>query len=45
MPTMGRMKISDPSRNAVHAAKRFYKLYGDIFRELGQRFMAQGGPA
>lgn len=34
-------KITDPAdREAlIHGAKVFYKLYGDIFRELGQRFI------
>ena len=33
-------KIEDPADQAclVHAAKMFYKLYGDIFRDLGKRF-------
>lgn len=33
-------KITDPVDRAalIHGAKVFYKLYGDIFRELAQRF-------
>lgn len=33
-------QIDDPADRAmlVHSAKMFYKLYGDIFRELAQRF-------
>jgi pyrroloquinoline quinone (PQQ) biosynthesis protein C len=33
-------RIDDPADRAVliHSAKMFYKLYGDIFRELAQRF-------
>lgn len=34
-------KIDDKKERAllIHSAKNFYKLYGDIFRELGDRFM------
>jgi pyrroloquinoline quinone (PQQ) biosynthesis protein C len=37
-------RIDDPADRAMlaHAAKMFYKLYGDIFRELGQRFLPVG---
>ena len=40
-------RIEDPAEQAclIHSAKVFYKLYGDIFRELGQRFLTQGAPA
>jgi len=40
-------RIDDPAEQAclIHSAKVFYKLYGNIFRELGARFMAQGGAA
>ena len=33
-------RIDDPADRAVliHAARVFYKLYGDIFRELAARF-------
>jgi pyrroloquinoline quinone (PQQ) biosynthesis protein C len=33
-------RIDDPADRAtlIHSAKMFYKLYGDIFRELAQRF-------
>ena len=34
-------KIEDPADQAclIHCAKMFYKLYGDIFRDLGNRFL------
>lgn len=34
-------RITDPDDHAclIHSAKMFYKLYGDIFRDLGQRFI------
>lgn len=34
-------KIEDPADQAclIHCAKIFYKLYGDIFRDLGNRFL------
>ncbi len=34
-------KIEDKKERAllIHSAKNFYKLYGDIFRELGHRFI------
>ena len=34
-------KIEDADDQAclIHAAKMFYKLYGDIFRDLGERFL------
>lgn len=34
-------KIEDKKERAllIHSAKNFYKLYGDIFRELGERFI------
>ncbi|MBI3223256.1 MAG: iron-containing redox enzyme family protein [Nitrosomonadales bacterium] len=41
-------RITDPEDQAclIHSAKMFYKLYGDIFRDLGQRFLpAYGGAA
>lgn len=41
-------RITDPDDQAclIHSAKMFYKLYGDIFRDLGQRFLpASGGAA
>ena len=36
-------KIEDPADQAclIHAAKMFYKLYGDIFRDLGRRFLTE----
>ncbi|MFA6972546.1 MAG: iron-containing redox enzyme family protein [Gallionella sp.] len=36
-------KIEDPADKAclIHAAKMFYKLYGDIFRDLGRRFLTE----
>lgn len=38
-------KIEDPADQAclIHSARMFYKLYGDIFRDLGNRFL--GGAA
>jgi pyrroloquinoline quinone (PQQ) biosynthesis protein C len=37
-------KIEDTDDQAclIHAAKIFYKLYGDIFRDLGERFLPNG---
>lgn len=34
-------RIDDPADHAmlIHSAKVFYRLYGDIFRELAQRFL------
>jgi len=34
-------RITDPADQAclIHSAKMFYKLYGDIFRDLGDRFI------
>lgn len=34
-------RISDPAdrQQLIHSARMFYRLYGDIFRELGQRFL------
>ncbi len=34
-------QISDPAdlQCVIHSAKMFYKLYGDIFRDLGERFL------
>jgi len=34
-------RIADPADQAylIHSAKMFYKLYGDIFRDLGDRFV------
>ncbi len=34
-------KIEDPADQAclIHCAKMFYRLYGDIFRDLGNRFL------
>jgi len=29
----------------IHSAKNFYKLYGDIFRELGERFLTANAEA
>jgi pyrroloquinoline quinone (PQQ) biosynthesis protein C len=36
-------RVEDPKDQAmiIHSAKVFYQLYGDIFRELGQRFSAE----
>jgi len=36
-------QVSDPEDLAcvVHTAKMFYKLYGDIFRDLGDRFLTK----
>jgi pyrroloquinoline quinone (PQQ) biosynthesis protein C len=38
-------RIEDPADQAclTHAARMFYKLYGDIFRDLGKRFLT-GAP-
>lgn len=38
-------RITDPADQAclVHSAKMFYKLYGDIFRDLGDRFIPISG--
>lgn len=41
-------RITDPDDQdcLIHSAKMFYRLYGDIFRDLGQRFLpATGGTA
>ena len=34
-------QITDPDDQAclIHSARMFYKLYGDIFRDLGERFL------
>lgn len=36
-------KVEDPADQAclIHCAKMFYKLYGDIFRDLGNRFLTE----
>ncbi len=36
-------KIEDPNDQAclIHCARMFYKLYGDIFRDLGARFLTK----
>ena len=36
-------KIEDKNERAllIHSAKNFYKLYGDIFRELASRFIPE----
>jgi pyrroloquinoline quinone (PQQ) biosynthesis protein C len=36
-------RVDDPNDQAliIHSAKVFYQLYGDIFRELGQRFFPE----
>lgn len=38
-------RVEDPDDQAclIHCAKIFYKLYGDIFRDLAQRFLPSGG--
>lgn len=38
-------RITDPADQAclIHCAKMFYKLYGDIFRDLGDRFIPTPG--
>lgn len=38
-------RITDPADQAclIHCAKMFYKLYGDIFRDLGDRFIPTTG--
>ncbi len=38
-------RITDPADQAclIHCAKMFYKLYGDIFRDLGNRFIPTTG--
>ncbi len=38
-------RITDPADQAclIHSAKMFYKLYGDIFRDLGNRFLPSSG--
>jgi pyrroloquinoline quinone (PQQ) biosynthesis protein C len=38
-------RIADPADQAclIHCAKMFYKLYGDIFRDLGDRFIPTTG--
>lgn len=40
-------RITDPDDQdcLIHSAKMFYKLYGDIFRDLGQRFLPATGDA
>ncbi len=37
-------KVEDPADQAclIHCAKIFYQLYGDIFRDLGKRFLPAG---
>ncbi len=37
-------RVTDPADQAclIHSAKMFYKLYGDIFRDLGNRFIPSG---
>lgn len=34
-----RVTDADDQACLIHAAKMFYKLYGDIFRDLGERFL------
>lgn len=38
-------RITDPDDQAclIHSARMFYKLYGDIFRDLGNRFIPPAG--
>ncbi|MDD2916141.1 MAG: iron-containing redox enzyme family protein [Gallionella sp.] len=38
-------RVTDPADQAclIHCAKMFYKLYGDIFRDLGGRFIPAAG--
>lgn len=38
-------RITDPADQAclIHSARMFYKLYGDIFRDLGDRFIPTPG--
>ena len=38
-------RVTDPADQAclIHCAKMFYKLYGDIFRDLGDRFIPASG--
>lgn len=38
-------RVTDPADQAclIHSAKMFYKLYGDIFRDLGNRFIPSSG--
>lgn len=40
-------RITDPDDQdcLIHSAKMFYKLYGDIFRDLGHRFLPATGDA
>jgi len=40
-------RVTDPADQAclIHCAKMFYKLYGDIFRDLGERFIPASGAA
>ncbi len=40
-------RVTDPADQAclIHCAKMFYKLYGDIFRDLGARFIPSSGAA
>ncbi|MDP1995599.1 MAG: iron-containing redox enzyme family protein [Gallionella sp.] len=40
-------RITDPADQAclIHSARMFYKLYGDIFRDLGDRFIPTTGGA
>jgi pyrroloquinoline quinone (PQQ) biosynthesis protein C len=40
-------RVTDPADQAclIHCAKMFYKLYGDIFRDLGNRFIPSGATA
>ncbi|HEX5337097.1 MAG TPA: iron-containing redox enzyme family protein [Gallionella sp.] len=40
-------RVTDPADQAclIHSAKMFYKLYGDIFRDLGNRFLPSSGAA
>ena len=39
-------RVTDPADQAclIHCAKMFYKLYGDIFRDLGERFIPSQQP-
>jgi hypothetical protein len=36
-----RITDHNDQQQLIHAAKVFYKLYGDIFRDLAERFLDQ----
>jgi pyrroloquinoline quinone (PQQ) biosynthesis protein C len=38
---VNRITDAEDQQQLIHAAKVFYKLYGDIFRDLADRFLAQ----